>query len=217
MADFIKDWTDKEVDRLTASFKRYRAFVFCLKCILPISAAVLLVMIILFAENDDNSAKITVENVAEPSIKPDQISSVGKMSNPRFQGLDAENQPYSLMAEQAWQQGTDVIEMENINADITTKDGKWMSAVAGAATYQMNENIANLREDVGVFISGKGDEIIQIQTQNLHLDIRKATAESDSEISVISGLSNFSASGFTLDRNAQKISFKGPIKLVIIP
>lgn len=217
MSSFIKDWTEKEVDKLTASFKRYRIFVFILKFILPLSAAVLMVMIIFFAEKEDGSAKITVENVAKEKMKPQDITSVGKMENPRFQGLDAQNQPYSIKAEQAWQQNKNEIMLQNITADITMENGNWMSAVAGAGHYFLSNNIINLSEGVDIFITDANQKTTQIIAQNLQLDVKKSLAKSDSPIKVISDLSNFSASSFVADKNAEKITFEGPIKLVIIP
>lgn len=217
MSSFIKDWTEKEVEKLAASFKRYRIFVFILKFILPLTAATLLVMIIFFAESDDKSAKIKVENLAAEKISPKDITSVGKMTNPRFQGLDAKNQPYSIKAQEAWQESKDEIIMSGITADITTADGKWMSAVANSGQYFMTQNKINLSDGVDIFITDENQKITQIQTESLHIDVKQSIASSDDEISVLSDLSNFSAKGFVADKEAEKITFKGPIKLVIVP
>lgn len=217
MSSFIKDWTDKEVDKLTASFKRYRIFVFILKFALPLSAATLLVMIIFFAENEDESSKIKVENIVTEKIAPKDITSVGKMTNPRFQGLDAKNQPYSIKADEAWQENKDEIMMSGITADVTMQNGNWMSAVAGSGQYFMKEGRVTLSDNVDIFITDANQKTTQIQTENLQMDMKQSIATSSSPVSVSSDLSNFSASGFVADKNAEKITFTGPIKLVIIP
>lgn len=217
MSSFIKDWTEKEIESLTSSFKRYRIFVFILKFVLPISAAVLLVMVIFFAEQEDKSAKITVENVIEPKIAPEQITSVGKMKNPRFQGLDTDGQPYSIVAEEAWQESSNEIRLQQMSADITTGDGKWISTVAGAGQYFVEEGLVNLSDNVDIFITGDDGAITQVQSSTMTLDIKNGNALSESDVSVISNLSNFSASGFVANRDEEKISFTGPIKLVIVP
>lgn len=217
MADFIKNWTEKEVESLTASFKRYNVFVFILKFALPITAAVLLVAIIFFAEKEDKSAKITVENVVQTKIQPEQITSVGVMENPRFQGLDAQNQPYSLTAEKAWQESADEIAMENITADITTDKQSWISVVANKANYFPKTYTAHMRGGVDIFITDAEQNMTQIQTETLALRVKEGIASSSSPVNVTSNLSNFSAQGFVADKNAQKISFTGRVKLVIVP
>lgn len=218
MSSFIKDWTQKEVDLLTASFKRYRVFVLSLRFLLPIAAAGILFMIVFFAENEDKSAKLTIENVVaeKEKIKPEQITSKGIMQRPRFQGVDASNQPYSLIAETAWQENENQIGMQQITADITLKSGSWISLVASEGMYFLSENQAVLNGIVEVFIAGKDNSSIQIQTSQSILDIKNAIATSDTAITVKSDLADFSASGFTADRDAQTINFKGPIKLVIL-
>ena len=217
MSSFIKDWTQKEVDNLTASFKRYRIFVLSLRFLLPLLAGGILFAIIFFAENEDKSAKIKVENIASKKLPTKEITSVGVMENPRFQGVDADNQPYSLKAEQAWQKNTNEIEMRNITADITTADGNWISAVAGEALYFLVENITNMQGGVEVFVTGDDNSVVQIQTESAKLDIKNSTISGDTAIHVKSDFANFSAKGFVANREAEKITFTGPIKLVIVP
>lgn len=217
MSSFIKDWTQKEVDSLTASFKRYRIFVWLMKFILPISAGAILLALMFFAQNEDKSAKITVENLAKNKLAHNEITSVGIMENPRFQGVDAENQPYSLMAKQAWQENKNEIQMRDITADITTADGNWISALAGECLYFMTESIANLQGGVEVFITGKDSSIVQIQTDNAKLDIKNSVISGDGAVNVKSDFADFSAKGFIAERTKQKITFTGPIKLVIVP
>jgi len=217
MSSFIKDWTEKEVDLLTASFKRYRIFVWLLKFILPISAVAILCIIVFFAQTEDKSTKITVENMASNKLPTDKITSVGIMENPRFQGVDAKNQPYSLLAKQAWQENPNQVQMRDITADITTMDGKWVSALAAECLYFMAENIANLQGGVEVFITGKDNSIVQIQTENAKLDIKNSLISGDGAVSVKSDFADFSAKGFVADRDQEKITFTGPIKLVIVP
>lgn len=217
MSSFIKDWTEKEVDNLTASFRRYRIFVFILKFILPISAITIFVAMLFFAEGKDKTAKITVENISPKHINKDDITSVGVMENPRIQGLDADNQPYSIMAEQAWQENSNLVVMRNITADITTESGSWLSAIAGAGQYFITENVANLQGGVEMFISDEQNAITQIQAQDAQLDIKNSIISSQNPISVKSDMADFAAGGFIANRIEEKITFTGPIKLTIIP
>jgi len=216
MASFIKDWTQKEFDALTTSFKRYRIFVFILRFSLPIAAAAILFLIVFYAESEDKSAKIVVENIAVKALPTDEITSIGVMENPRFQGVDASNQPYSLKAEQAWQKNSNEVEMRNITADITTSNGNWISAIAGEALYFLAENVTNLKGGVEVFITGDNN-VVNIQTGSAKLDIKNSIISGESAVTVKSDMANFAASGFVAKRDEQKISFTGPIKLVIVP
>lgn len=217
MSSFIKDWTEKEVESLTASFRRYRVFVLSLRFLLPLIAAGILFAIIFFAENEDKSAQIKVENIASKQLPTKEITSVGVMANPRFQGVDADNQPYSLKAEQAWQENTNEIEMRNVTADITTADGNWISAMAKETLYFVAENIANMHGGVEVFITGKDNSIVQIQTDNAKLDIKNSLISGDGAVSVKSDFADFSAKSFVANRAEEKITFTGPIKLVMVP
>ena len=58
---------------------------------------------------------------------PQATSLQNLMVNPRYQGLDAHNQPYVILADEAVQIDENNISLKNVRAEITRHDGAWVA------------------------------------------------------------------------------------------
>src|SRR4051812_35206854 len=111
MSNFIKEWTNKEVESLTKSFRRYSVFVFILKFILPITALAMILTLFVYPMVAGNDKK-KILLVATEEIKTSKESPV--MTNPKFLGVDSKNQPYQIMAKRAVQETPEIVNLEDV-------------------------------------------------------------------------------------------------------
>jgi len=208
---FIKDWGQVEVEAVTRSVRRYSYLVTSLKFIIPFLALTLVLLMFVFTSDDTESEKITLEP-GEVAVSGVEQSS---MINPRFHGVDADNQPYNIFAKTATQQSEKEVFLENLTADITLQDGSWISMVADSGVYKFNEELLRLSGVVEVFITAYDFSGYEIRTKDAIADIKRGYLMSDADVTAKSDMGDFTAKGFLIEQGNQKITFKGPIKLVI--
>lgn len=210
MANFIKEWKKSEIDKLARSFERYGFLVNTLKYALPVAAVVLLAVTFLTAELDE-SERIVLEQVVGGELSPDKMV----MKNPRFHGLDSRDHPYSVFAETARQVNPQEVQLEGINADITTDDSSWASMVGEFGVYYIEREYLQLIGDAGIFVTDSKLQSYDIKTLDVSVDVGAGVISSSSEVRAKGEIGDLYARGFEASAQNQKISFKGPVKLVI--
>lgn len=227
MQSFIKNWTQREFDNLARSFQRAKIFFCALKFSLPVIILLMVAGLVFMADEDKKVTKISLadglkqakndaKEIIGHNFSAQDISATGVMESPKFQGIDGSNQAYSVAAERGWQQSTNEVRLEKIVADISLKDGKWVSILAGEGDYFLAEKQVNLRSSVEIFMTSEDGQNFNIKAENLQLDIANSIASSSGKITVRSDMGNFDATGFIADRTSEKIIFQGPIKLLLL-
>lgn len=212
MANFIKDWTMHEIELLTSSYKRYSYGVYAAKYAIPIIILLLILSLFIFSENSDSGSTIIIETVEkEKGVKTPQI-----MENPRFHGVDSRNQPYNIFAKSAYQETPNQVKMSKINADLTTENGSWVSIVADKADYIIDKQFLHMFGEVGIFVTQADFNGYEINTSDAKVDVKNRVAYGDAKLNAKSDMGDFTAMGFEVLMDEEKISFTGPIKLVII-
>ena len=83
---FIKEWTNKEVEVLTRSFKRYSAYVIILKYILPLTALCLAAALFIYPALTGKGNKIVLVAQEQKNNKPAESP---VMAKPKFLGMDS--------------------------------------------------------------------------------------------------------------------------------
>jgi hypothetical protein len=213
MPNFIKDWTDNEVERVTRSFRRHSRFVFGLKFLLPLAIIAMVVAVFLYPMLTGKKEKKIVlvahqQTQLEKNAKPE-------MENPRFHGMDSKNQPYNISAEKAVQIEVGVLTMYQINADITMNNGDFVGMVADSGTYHMTDQLVNLVGNVEIFVTGHDQKFYEVRTSNVDVDAKNGLITGASEVFVKSPMGEFEAASFKLNKIDGKISFNGPVKMTI--
>ncbi len=156
----------------------------------------------------------------EPLLKRDESAgkinkTVGKneLINPRFENTDEQNRPYTLTALRAVQDEVDdkLVLLEKPVADMMLDNGHWVALEATEGAFQSMERKLLLRGSVRLFHDGG----YQLETPELHINIRDNTAVSDKDVHAQGPEGTLDAKGLEGRNNEGLLIFKGPAKLVL--
>jgi lipopolysaccharide export system protein LptC len=100
---------------------RYSRFVMSMKLVLPVSAGILVMLVILWPEINDQPSKFQL-GVARIDVDG---ADGQKLINARYTGIDGENNPFSVTADMLTQnpKDEDLVDLKNPKADITVSGG----------------------------------------------------------------------------------------------
>ncbi len=137
------------------------------------------------------------------------------MVNPRYTGVDKDNQPFAVTADIAHNLVLDTthVELEMPKADITTNAGSWMVVTAETGVYDKDGKSLDLAGKVNLFY----DEGYELNTNELHVDIHARTAESRSPVSGQGPIGDILSEGFRLNNVTRVIVFSGKARLILYP
>ncbi|HWA41822.1 MAG TPA: LPS export ABC transporter periplasmic protein LptC [Hypericibacter adhaerens] len=154
----------------------YSRFVTAMKFILPMLAAGLIALLAVWSQIriEDGRFRIGSADIAPTDI--DKLS----MVNPRFQGIDEQNRPYTVTAAEASQVkgNDDLIDLVRPQADITMQDGTWLSVSANAGRYQRSTKHLQLNGQVSLF----QDQGYELHVDAIAVDFVAGNAMSDSAV-----------------------------------
>ncbi len=136
-----------------------------------------------------------------------------KMTKPRFHGIDKNNQPFNITADEAVQKNTDIVILENINADVLLSDGQWMSLLSESGNYNIMRRELDLNGSVNLFMSN-GYELL---TESAHINMEENLATGNEEVVVKGPIGNMRANGFIIRNRGANIIFHGDVHMVIHP
>ncbi len=193
------------------SLRWYSRFVQLMKVLLPAVAALLIVLILVwpYLRSEDlrfrlSFAALTANETEDPS-----------MVNPRYLGIDEENQAFSITADLARRmtEGSPAVELEMPKADITLDDGTWLVLTAHNGVYKQVKKTLDLTGAVNVF----HDSGYEFKTSKVSIDLEKGLAKGDAAVRGQGPFGELSGEGFRLIDKGKTIVFTGKSKLVIYP
>jgi lipopolysaccharide export system protein LptC len=189
----------------------YSRFVHMMKWLLP-GVALLLIAVIMawpYLRTEDlrfrlSFAAMTADQTEDPS-----------MVNPRYLGIDKDDQGYSVTADLARKLTGDTlaVELEMPKADVTLKDGTWLVLTAENGIYQREQQTLDLIGAVNLF----HDSGYEFRTSKARLELEKGTAAGDQPVHGQGPFGDLKAEGFVLVDKGKTIVFKGKSKLLIYP
>ncbi len=191
--------------------KWYSRFVQMMKFLLPAVAVLLIVLILVwpYLKTEDirfriSFAAFTADQTEDPS-----------MVNPRYLGIDKDNQSFSITADLARKlaKGSLSVELEMPKADITLEDGSWLVVTAENGVYQRTEQTLNLTGAVNLY----HDSGYEFRTAEARVDLEKGTAAGATPIRGQGPFGDLQAEGFRLIDKGKTIIFTGKSKLVLYP
>ncbi|MBL6948805.1 MAG: LPS export ABC transporter periplasmic protein LptC [Rhodospirillales bacterium] len=191
--------------------KWYSRFVQMMKVLLPVTAAVLIALILVwpYLRTEDlrfrlSFAALTANQNEDPS-----------MVNPRYLGIDKENQSYSITADLARKlaSGTPAVELEMPKADITLQDGTWLVLTAKNGVFQQTKKTLDLTGAVNLF----HDSGYEFKTSKADIDLEKGLAQGSAAVRGQGPFGEMQGQGFRLLDKGKTIVFTGKSKLVIYP
>ncbi len=200
-------WVNRENAHLLSSIGRYTKFVLFSKMFLGLmSAGLIAVIIILPVLNSDKEGL----RIAFSTVKG-KDDALPMMTNPRFQGVDDDNQPYTITADSALQHDEHTIILDNIHADVFMQDQSWISLQAPEGTLNRTEKDLQLSGGVQLF----HDEGYEFVAETVHVDMNSQIATSDTVVAGQGPVGDLKAEGFTWHNTDRVIFFDGRVFLTI--
>lgn len=136
-----------------------------------------------------------------------------QMTNPQFQGVDSENQPYHVLADIAVQENKETVRLSKVRGKITLKNGGWVKIVSDNGLITLNSRELKLYGNV-VLESHEG---FVMKTESALLYLKEKKASGDVPVAVEGPTGKLFATGFLLDGNQNTLNFTGPVKMIIYP
>lgn len=186
---------------------KYSAFIRKMRLILPIIAVSLIAVVFAWSNMGDDNL-ITAQS-------PEAPKTFGKneLLNPKFESVDDKKQPYTITAQRAVQ-GTnneDMVILEQPLADMLLNSGNWVAIKAKEGAFSQKKNQLLLRGNVELF----HDKGYQMTMAELHVDMDKNTARTDTDVNGQGPLGTLEAKGLNADNTKGYLSFTGPARLVL--
>lgn len=208
---------DDEANRAAQEHRRrlgvsggYSRFVRMMKLLLPFLALGLVALIVIWPrlKSEDTFrigfSSVRLSGTAEPGV-----------DNARFMGTDDNRQPYSITADLARIDTSidGLVRMEMPKADLTLDDGTWLVLTSDIGRFFEDRQRLELEGTVNLF----HDTGYEISTQELIVDLRKSTAESETPVAGHGPFGELTSRGLKLFDKGSVIRFTGPAQLVLYP
>lgn len=186
----------------------YSRFVKTMRVLLPLAALGIFAVLLAWPELDRKMMPVmqATQDVTEKDIKNELV-------NPRFEGRDNRQQPYTITATRAAQSGenTDIINLNEPVADITLNSGHWVAAKANNGTYRQEAHKLELDGNVFLFYDG----LYEMTTERLHVDMLAQQAWSDVAVKGRGPKGSIEAESVRADLAQNTLLFDGPARLVL--
>lgn len=151
----------------------------------------------------ENKARIVFSNIA----KSENLKNV--MINPSYQGVDAHDRPYTIMADKATQLDADDVFLEKVHADMAMEGGGWFAMNAGSGVLNTKTKLLALHDGVDIFYSGG----YEFRVDHANIDIQNGSAYADVGIEGQGPPGTLQAESFSAERRGQAIHFKGSVRV----
>jgi lipopolysaccharide export system protein LptC len=138
-----------------------------------------------------------------------------RMVQPRYVGVDENNQPFSIVADQATQAkgSSDTTDLSLPQGDLTMTTGTWLAMTADHGLYHQPDKALDLWGGVNLFHDGG----YEISTERARVDLDRGTAQGDTPVQGQGPNSTLSGNGFRiLDRGA-RVEVTGQSRVVLFP
>ena len=180
-----------------------------MKILLPVVAALLIVLILVWPYLGTEDLRFRLSFAALNANQNEDPS----MVNPRYLGIDKENQAYSITADLARKQMGEgaSVELEMPKADITLDDGTWLVLTAKNGVFKQTKSTLDLTGAVNLF----HDSGYEFQTSQAEIDLEKGQAQGSNVVRGQGPFGEMQGEGFRLVDKGRTIVFTGKSKLVI--
>ena len=204
-----RDWTAR-ARTTTFDAIRYSQFVALMKRALPVAAAAILAVVIIYSLLPRPSDRIQITAQHRGSIENDL-----SMIKPRLTGTDDEGNPYVITAEKAVQDPKDLhrARLTKIDADMTTADGHWMSVNADHGNFDMGRGLLSLAGGIAFF----SDSGYELHTASLDVEMRKGLYRGRQAVNGHGPFGTMRADRFEFDRPHQMLHLTGDVHTTIFP
>jgi len=190
----------------------YSLFVKVLKLILPLSALVILGVVIVHLSVDTKTPQISKQ---VPNIKKVEKTIPGQVEvlKAKYEGVDEKGKNYTITADKASRitKGGDGVIFKNPVADIVLGDSSWLAIKSLTGSFNRENEILVLKNKVKVF----HDSGYEISLKDISINLRNKTASTKSPVTIKGPMGIIDAQSFDVTNNGNLLSFNGPVYLKI--
>jgi lipopolysaccharide export system protein LptC len=196
----------------STNWLKHRRMVAMLRVALPLATVLLATLVIVWPKLQSRDR--TGFTLTPTRVDPREIEQL-TMVNPRFVGMDTKQQPYTITANTATQDkaGSDLILLDQPQADLTQKTGAWITVTAKNGRYQQKAQLLDLHGDVNMF----HDAGYEFHTEQAQIDFANDNVNGDAPVTGQGPLGTINAQGFMILDHGQTVMFTGQSKLHINP
>jgi lipopolysaccharide export system protein LptC len=203
----IPTFVKKYLNMLLEPVIGYTRVVFATKFLLSAIAIILVLMLIALPLVNDVKENF---RISFTSVENAVNTEEPKMINPRFQGVDKDNQTYNIMAENAIKKKDDTLVLSNINANINLKDNSLIEIKSETGSFNHEKKFLELAGNVNM-VSSNGYEL---STESIFVNLEDKSAYGESEIHAKMAFGSLKADNFKVTENGNRILFTGNVHLV---
>ncbi|MGE5503737.1 MAG: LPS export ABC transporter periplasmic protein LptC [Actinomycetota bacterium] len=188
---------------------RYSRFVGVMKVALPISAAVLLALILAWPRLTQLDDKF---QIGFARLSPRDVETLS-MLNARYYGLDADNKPFSVTADVAVQEpgNQDLVHLQAPKADFVGSGGANVFIEANTGLYHQSTKMLDLEGSVSLF----HDTGYELHTESAQVDLAHNSARGSVPVFGHGPQGQIQSQGFETRDRGQRIQFSGQAKLTL--
>lgn len=187
----------------------YTHFVKAMRWALPITALVIVAVVMAWPKMETTITPITPENVGSTPSPAAQ----NELINPRFEGVDSANNPYTLTASRAVQsaQNADLLLLTLPVGDIALDQKDTLHITARTGNYRQEAGLLHLEDDVKVSHSSG----YNLTSARLLIDTKARETRTDQPVIVQGPAGTLTASGMDGRGASGILVFTGPAKLIL--
>ena len=189
----------------------YSRFVGAMKVVLPLLAAGLVGLVLAWPHLKAKDLRFRIGFSALQAKATEDPN----MLNPRYQGIDKDNQPFTVTADVAFNAAPNSprVELEMPKADITLKDGSWLVLSAETGLYGREALILDLAGRVNLY----HDSGYEFRTEKARVELEKGIAHGTDPVHGEGPFGNVDSQGFRILEKGRTVIFTGRTKLVLRP
>ncbi len=190
----------------------YSRFVAVMKIALPLGAAGVIALLFSWSQLYDMPERF---EIGATGLSVSEAAGGHRMINARYSGTDRNRNPYTLAAESIVQQKADPdrIVLDGPEADFTTGAGAWIAVSASSGKFAREARQVDLEGDVSFY----HDSGYLFRTSQATIDFGEAVAWSTAQVTGSAEWASVEASGFRVGRDADRLEFAGPARIVLFP
>lgn len=135
--------------------------------------------------------------------------------NARYEGVDIKGRPFLVTADEVVNMPADgdKVGLQAPHADLTLKEGGWLSLTGQRGIYDQKAELLELWENVSLFHDGGH----QFTTSAATIDLVNGTASGTQPVEGQSPLGDLTAEGFRVIDDGRTVYFDGRARMVIYP
>ena len=180
-----------------------------LKLILPVAAALLVMLLIAWPQFRDVGPGSAV-----PKVRMDDADDV-RMRNARYVGTDSEGRPFTVTATTTRQVGADSrqLDLEKPQADIKMENGRSVAVMATRGLYDREANTLSLSGDVQL----QQDQGYTVRTDRARVNLKDGVAVGDGPVTAEGPAGTLTGEGFRVEEEGKRVMVTGRSYLQIFP